>query len=106
MSGYSRRRDFDGPRPMGQGVQRVMKHLRAPRAAVVQSVFSEWSDLVGEVIGSHARPVRIVDGTLYIEVDDQAWASELSWMADELVTRISERLGTTEITAIRVALAR
>ena len=91
---------------MAQGVQRVMRHLRAPRAAVVRSVFTDWDELVGDVIGAHARPIRIVDGTLHIEVDDQAWASEMRWMSEALVERITERLGSAEIVAIEVQLAR
>ena len=68
-------------------------------------MFSEWPDLVGEVIAAHARPVGIVDGVLHIEVDDPAWASEMRWMADELTGRIAERLGSAEITSIAVRIS-
>ena len=95
-----------GPRPMKAGVERVLRHLHAPETDVVQSVFSDWTGLVGELIGAHSRPVDVADGTLVIEVDDPAWASELGWLADDLLASIQERLDTNEINEIRVRIRR
>ena len=91
---------------MQAGLERVMTHLGAPKTAIVESVFAHWDDLVGDVIGAHARPVSITDGTLLIEVDEAAWLSELRWMADELQRQLAERLDTNEINKISVQLAR
>lgn len=96
----------DGPRPMRAGIDRLLRHLRAPSTSIVQSVFSDWPALVGELIGEHTRPVEVVDGTLTIEVDDPAWAAELRWLADELIGRIRAGLGTNEINEIQVRIAR
>lgn len=100
------RRFWDGPQPVGGGVERVLKHLNAPKADVVESVFSDWERLVGEVIAEHTTPVRIEKGVLYLEVDNPAWASEMEWMSEELLRRITAKANTVEITAIRVQLAR
>lgn len=83
-----------------------MKHLAAPKTDVVESVFSDWSSLAGEVIGAHTRPQKISNGVLHLEVDDPAWASEMQWMSEELLRRISTMLETSEITEIVVHLAR
>jgi len=100
------RRFWDGPQKVGGGVERVLKHLNAPNADVVESVFSDWERLVGEVIASHTRPKRIENGVLVLEVDDPAWASEMEWMSEELLRRITTNANTEEITQIRVQLAR
>ncbi len=100
------RRWADGPRPVGQAMERLLGHMDAPTPSVIDSVFTRWPELVGEVIGTHTRPIRIVDAVLHIEVADPAWVSELSWMADELVRRIRDTLDTDEIRAIEVQLAR
>lgn len=105
MSRYSRR-FREGPQKLGFGVDRVMRHLDAPEPSVVEAVFSEWSALVGEVIGSNTKPVRIKDGVLLVEVQNQAWASEMQWMAEELVRQIQAKLDTEEVTSITVRLAR
>jgi len=85
---------------------RVLKHLNAPKAEVVESVFSDWERLVGEVIAEHTTPQRIEGGVLFLEVDNPAWASEMDWMSEELLRRITTMADTVEITEIRVVLAR
>lgn len=100
------RRFWDGPQTVGTGVERVLKHLNAPKAGVVESVFADWERLVGDVIAAHTRPQRITKGVLYLEVDDPAWASEMEWMSEDLLERISEMANTIEITEIKVVLTR
>ena len=98
------RRFWDGPQTVGTGVDRVLKHLNAPTADVVESVFANWEDLVGEVIAKHTRPQRITNGVLIIEVDDPAWASEMKWMSEALLEQIRAGADTVEINEIRIAL--
>lgn len=106
MAAGRRRGGWDGPRPIQTGVARVMHHLHAPQPTIVQSVFDHWEALVGDVIAAHCRPAKIVSGVLVIEVDDPAWASELTWLSSDLVRRIQKQLETNEINEISVKLAR
>lgn len=114
MSDSGRNKDFsrysrrfrDGPKPLGLGVERVMKHIDAPQTSTVEAVFSKWEHLVGDVIGSHSKPAGISDGVLTVEVENQAWASEMSWMAEELVRQIRQKLDTDEIHSIKIQLQR
>ena len=102
----TRREAWDGPRPMSGSVDRLMKHMKAPEVSIIESVFSRWPELVGDVIGSHTRPVRIEEGALLIEVDDPAWASEMEWMGEELVRQIRTKLETDQVRGLKVRIAR
>ena len=83
-----------------------MKHLDAPTTGVVRSIFTDWEAIVGETIAAHARPQRIAKGELVLEVDDPAWASEMEWLGEEIVRKISLAVETEEITSIKVLLSR
>ena len=100
------KRFWDGPKQVGFGVDRVMKHLDAPERSVVEGVFSRWPELVGQVIADNCRPARINDGVLVIEADAPAWVSELGWMGEEILNQIRTKLGTDEITSVSVVLAK
>jgi len=100
------RRFWDGPKEVGFGVDRVMKHLHAPTPTVVEGVFARWPELVGEVIADHTRPARITDGELVIEAESAAWVSELRWMSDEILHQIRTKLATDEVVSVSVVLAK
>ena len=83
-----------------------MRHLDAPAPDVVEGMFREWPRLVGDVIARNSRTRRIRDGELQIEVNNPARASELQWMSEEILSRVSSLLETDEITSVSVTLAK
>lgn len=53
------------------------------------SVLPEWENLVGVGIAAVTTPVRITEGTLFVEVTTSAWMSELTLMRSELMRRLN-----------------
>lgn len=100
------KRFFDGPKKVGFGVDRVMKHLDAPTPSIVEAVFSRWPELVGDVIADHVRPARITNGELVIEAESAEWMSEMRWMSEEILNQIRTKLDTDEVTSVSVVLAK
>ncbi len=82
-----------GPRPVQQGVDRLLVHLRAPRRDTVADVFNRWDDLVGPGLAAHTEPLAIRDGCLVVAVDDTAWASQLEWAQQDLLAALRTELG-------------
>lgn len=65
----------------------ISEELRAQR------VITEWADLVGERIAARARPDRIIERILHVEVTSSAWLHELSLLRLSLLTNLVKRLG-------------
>ena len=68
-------------------------------------MFSRWEQLVGPEIAAHARPRRCAQGTLVVLVDQPAWATQLRFMAADLLARIRAEADAPEITEIRIGVA-
>jgi len=96
--------DADGPapRPLTDGLDRVLRGLGAPPVDVLTRIFAAWPELVGDAVADAARPVRLDDGRLVVAVDDPVWASQLRWMSTELVERIAATIGAGHVTAVDV----
>jgi predicted nucleic acid-binding Zn ribbon protein len=97
----SGRQGNDDPVPIGASLDRVLGYLRAPAARTVKTVFTEWSALAGPQVAAHAQPIRLRDGELLVDVDDQAWASQLRWLEPELRTRLQALPGAPQVDRIR-----
>ena len=69
-------------------VEKVLKKYRLTGDLDAYKVFRLWPELVGERISTHARPVRIDKFTLFIEVDDPLWLTQLKYMKTDVLERI------------------
>jgi predicted nucleic acid-binding Zn ribbon protein len=71
---------------------------------LLTAVFSRWEQLVGPDIAAHARPRSLRQGTLIVLVDQPAWATQLRFMAGDLLARIQAEADAPEITEIRIGV--
>ncbi len=90
------------PRPVGESLGRIARHLGAPPPGALTLVFDGWEELVGPAVAAHARPVSLARGTLVVAVDQPAWAAQLSWLEADLLRRFDERLGVGVVRALTV----
>ena len=95
-----------GLTPLGEPLDRVLRHLRAPAARTVKTVLEQWPEIAGPSVAANAAAVALHDGELVLEVQDPAWASELRWLHDVLIQRIEERVGPGRVQRIRVRVKR
>lgn len=90
------------PVSMNASLDRIVRHLGGPSADVTTRVFGRWSDLVGEAVAAHTRPVSMRGTTLVVAVSDPAWATQLRFLEHDLVERLRTELGPNAIDAIEV----
>lgn len=78
----------DDPRPLSDGLDALLRALRGGERRTTATVFGRWSELVGEQIAAHARPLKLEQGRLFVEVDEPAWATQLRFLETELLERL------------------
>lgn len=64
------------PRPLGASLKRVLGRLGAPDPRVLERLEEGWVAALADA-ATHARPVRLSDGELLVEVDHPVWASRV-----------------------------
>jgi predicted nucleic acid-binding Zn ribbon protein len=52
------------------------------------NLFAQWNVIVGDDIASHAQPISLLDGTLLIQTSSTAWATQLSLVQNDILTKI------------------
>ena len=95
----------DNPLSLQSQLTRLLTSLGSDDAASVKGVFGAWSNLVGEAVAAHVQPVKLVDSTLIVEVDDPHWATEMRFLEKSLCEKISQ-LTTTPVTSLEVRVKR
>ncbi len=91
------------PRPL-DGSLEALSRAAGPggRGRGVGRLFAGWTEIVGEAMAEHVRPVRIDRSALVVTVDHPAWATQVRRLGDTLLDRASayagvERPGRLEV---------
>ena len=63
---------------VAETVDKLMSATMTPQQKKLMDVKTVWAKLVGDQIAVIAKPVRVHNDTLYIEVSHNAWLRELS----------------------------
>ena len=93
------------PRKIAEILDRTSARLGGPTASTASTIFARWEELVGADIAGHARPVSLHDRVLVLAVDQPAWGAQLRFMTGELLTRIADATGGSEVAEIRIRVA-
>lgn len=97
--------DPDGERigePVGDALDRLLKHLRSAPMDTLTGIRSQWIDIVGPTLAAVSRPVTIQDGLIVIGCDEPTWAAQLRWMEGTICSKVQERFAGVEVRGIRV----
>jgi len=84
---YSEARSLDG------SLEALSKRMGLEGAVGLGRLFSGWSDIVGDAMAEHVRPLRIDRSALVVTVDHPAWATQVRRLGDTLLDRASEYAG-------------
>jgi predicted nucleic acid-binding Zn ribbon protein len=92
------------PRRLSDGLDAVVRSLKGASAGTVQGVFGRWEDAVGPSVARHVRPVKLDGTVLFVEVDEPGWATQLRYLEQDVLQRLSAVTGATvERLEVRVA---
>lgn len=84
------------PVPVTDALDGLLRSLRGGAGrAEVGGVFGRWDEVVGPALAANARPVRLEHGTLLVEVDEPAWATQVRYLAPDVIARLAEISGVT-----------
>lgn len=90
---------------IGGEIERELRRGGSREAVPLTHLTNVWPAVVGDAIARHAWPLRIArDGTLHVATASATWANELTLLADEILERLGERLGTDAPPRLRCAV--
>jgi predicted nucleic acid-binding Zn ribbon protein len=76
--------------------------MGAPRVTVLTEVFARWEQVVGAEVAAHAEPRSLRNGVLVVAVDQPAWATQLRFLGADLLARVRDATGCSDLAEIQV----
>jgi predicted nucleic acid-binding Zn ribbon protein len=81
------------PVPITASIDSIMSSLRGTDRVQIGGVFGRWVDAVGENIADHVRPVRLDQRVLTVEVEEAAWATQVTFLSANIIQRLHDVAG-------------
>jgi len=74
---------------------RLLARMRLPGVNLTaeQLARAAWPQAVGKRIAAHARPRVLAGSVLIVEVDDEEWQRQLSFLSSQILARLNQILG-------------
>lgn len=103
---------------MGEGMWESLGDAVPLRAALVESarrmglehpvetakVFGSWRELVGDQVAARCDPAGLSRGVLRVWAATPTWASELHYLAPEVIRRVNAGVGATVVREVKVSV--
>jgi len=84
------------PMTLHDSIDNVVRGLRGGSvgdASSMGSLFSRWTDAVGQAVADHARPLKLDGDRLLVEVDEPGWATQLRFLEADVIERLRSVAG-------------
>jgi predicted nucleic acid-binding Zn ribbon protein len=73
--------------------------------ATMEAVFTRWTEIAGEELAGHVRPLRIDGSALVVAADHPAWATRARMQAGPILAQV-EALGDRAFERLEVVVER
>jgi predicted nucleic acid-binding Zn ribbon protein len=90
------------PRLVRESLDSLARRLGTADPPLLTAVFAQWEDLVGPAVAAHARPLSLARRVLVVGVDHPGWATQLRYLAPELLDRLAAGAGPGQIERVEV----
>lgn len=88
-------------RHVGELLPAALKKLRLDARQAEAEVVKVWNSLIDPAITAHAQPANLHKGTLFVNVDNNAWLSEIvRYHRKDILDRLQNSFGKTVIQKI------
>jgi hypothetical protein len=88
-------------RRAGEVLPGVLQALRIDVREAEAEVVKVWNSLIDPAVTAHAQPASLHKGTLFVDVDNSAWLSEIvRYRRKEILERLQTSFGKTTIQRI------
>ncbi len=95
-------RDDGSPARLDDVLEQVIRKSGIDAGVRAGKVWSEWDEIVGDDIAEHAEPTSLRRGVLRVRTDSPVWATELTYLSDEIRRRANEVLGSEQVEAVKI----
>ena len=80
----------------------VGRKLRLEDPVAAGALWRRWPQIVGDDIARNAEPTSLKEGVLRIRTSSPTWATEMSYLANDIKERVNKALGKPLVRDVKI----
>ncbi len=97
-----KRKRLQKPIRLAELMDQRTRQWRFAHLAKLEAIRALWPKAAGEYVAAHVQPARLVRKQLRLAADDAGWVSELTYLAPEILARLTELLPGAWVDELKV----
>ena len=85
------------PSSVGEILERVFNKFSIDKKLKEVKALKLWEEVMGEKISRHSLPLFVRKGNLFVRVDSSGWLTQLTYLKNEIISKLNQRLGKESI---------
>lgn len=85
------------PSPVSEILERLFNRLNIDKKLKEMKALKLWEEVTGDKISRHSYPLFVRKGNLFVRVDSSGWLTQLTYLKNEIISRLNQRLGGSSI---------
>jgi predicted nucleic acid-binding Zn ribbon protein len=94
------------PAPLADALGGLVRRQGWSRRLEGARVHEHWEEIAGAQLARHTNPVRLHGGVLVLEAASPMWATQVRYLAGDLVARANAVLGPGSVARVQVVSGR
>lgn len=90
------------PRPLADLLSRELRRRGWAQRLEEARVHELWPSIAGAQLAAHTEPVRLHGGVLVVRADSATWATQVRYLAGDVLRRANETLGDGQVHRLTV----
>ena len=92
------------PEALKKVIEKLLKNLGAPDTNTITNLIEKWPEIVGLEFAKYVTVVAVRESQLVVQVEDPSWASQIAWLENTLLEKISGLFGENQIISIKAQI--
>ena len=81
------------PSPVSEILERLFNKLNIDKKLKEMKALKLWEEVTGDKISRHSYPLFVRKGNLFVRVDSSGWLTQLTYLKNEIISGLNQRLG-------------
>ncbi len=78
---------------IGKTIEKILIGYGLDKKVKETEIINFWNEVTGKKISEITKPLKILDGRLFIKVSNPSWRSELMLVKPKIIEKINNRIG-------------